>query len=589
MKILTIHGIRRKQKWYEEFKDLPIWEENNIEVINFEYGYFSLLQFLNPRSRAKVLKKFQQFYSNNFDPKKPPSVVCHSFGSYIFFSSIKKYQSIKFDKVILCGSILSEKTEWREFFVRNQIRFLYNDYGKLDAIVRFSAYVIKGCGKSGQTGFQDIPSKYKDVFVQKNNYFEHSDYFLEIHMRESWANILLPGKKFNYKKLILRNDVIERVYTNISSQDIEYSKIEYYARIDEKGNYYARYNKTGINKSDMPISRYQINTTADATHSGDDMCFNAFDGSGNRLMVTQTEDHVQYKSFNIHFNSTIKKNENFSIKYMFRWKETINKSGDTDHFEINKANNILVTVNFKTKLKSPKFFVLEKKILVDELQANYKTEIDGTHSYTIEYINDANRDGIIFYFEGSDMVMKQGARILRRSKGSKTTNPYQIIKCTNSDIRDVYRIETEVELSNAASESTLKQRMSMFNDGFLVAKENNKVVGYIESLIWNTYDFTRFEEIKDFPVLYDQGGDELYIIFLAVKESYRKNGIGMSLLSAIEDVAIKYGVRWLKLVAKDDLVAYYKKSGFHEIKELPDFLPNREYKSTLMGKFLDNR
>ena len=102
MKLITIHGIRRKNKWYETLAEFDEIEANNIEAIHFEYGYLDLLRFFIPYFRNKIIESFQKFYSSNIDiSDDAPSIVCHSFGTFIFFNAINTYDVIKFNKVKL--------------------------------------------------------------------------------------------------------------------------------------------------------------------------------------------------------------------------------------------------------------------------------------------------------------------------------------------------------------------------------------------------------------------------------------------------------------------------------------------------------
>src|ERR1700744_1970867 len=96
-KIITIHGIRTENSWSSALKRL-LKKRTNVEVVNFEYGYFTIFQFLSKKQRSRAIKAFQNFYADNFDEDNIPSIICHSFGTYILFSSIQKYESIKFDK-----------------------------------------------------------------------------------------------------------------------------------------------------------------------------------------------------------------------------------------------------------------------------------------------------------------------------------------------------------------------------------------------------------------------------------------------------------------------------------------------------------
>jgi len=78
------------------------------------------------------------------------------------------------------------------------------------------------------------------------------------------------------------------------------------------------------------------------------------------------------------------------------------------------------------------------------------------------------------------------------------------------------------------------------------------------------------------PLFVDVSGDEIYVIFVATNSGWRKRGIASALLEAAANVAQKYEVSSVTLVARRSLVAFYDKRGFQEVKYLPGFLGETE-------------
>ncbi|HYD03726.1 MAG TPA: GNAT family N-acetyltransferase [Alphaproteobacteria bacterium] len=140
------------------------------------------------------------------------------------------------------------------------------------------------------------------------------------------------------------------------------------------------------------------------------------------------------------------------------------------------------------------------------------------------------------------------------------------------DISEVARLEKSIEGRNAASLDTLMDRFSMFQKGFRVAEYNGKICGYIESCRWNKESFETFEEIRNFPDFHDENGRNLYIIFLAVDEKYRKQGIGSSLVKSLQYYAQNNGISKIQLASKKGLEGFYGDLGFEIVKDLPLFL-----------------
>lgn len=146
------------------------------------------------------------------------------------------------------------------------------------------------------------------------------------------------------------------------------------------------------------------------------------------------------------------------------------------------------------------------------------------------------------------------------------------------DIKQIYKIEKNVEKRWAASQKTLLTRQRMFPTGFLVAEVGTKIVGYIESCLWikspfDASDRVRFIDIKDFPERHNPHGKILYGIYLAVERNYRRMGVGSSLVKELIEYANEHMLKKIQLVALPKRVGFYKRLGFEAGKFLPNFLP----------------
>ncbi|HLP63454.1 GNAT family N-acetyltransferase [Flavobacterium sp.] len=595
MKIVTIHGIRRDNRWYEEIPNMEVINELNIDVLYFDYGFFSFFKFLTKKQRNKIINNFSQFYSDNFKGENTilPSIIAHSFGTYVVFQAMKKYDVIKFDKIIFCGSILNSKLDFRDLIAKQQFKQLKNDHGKLEWFLKYTRYIIdKDCGKAGKVGFLDIPLDKKNMIINSESYKSHSEYFLPINMEKNWIPFLIEDiQKFEYNKEILKDLIIDRIYDNISSTNelLEINNIKFFSRVDKKGNYFAKYVKDGLNKKTKPIDEVYFTTTADGIQNAENMNFICYDSNNSKLNTEIVNDYNNKKKFKIILDNPLKMLENIELRYYFCWYNTMNlRTGDTDHWSFSGVKNVEITVNFPYVLKTPKIFIIKNKRIVEEHRLNSKTESDNTVSYNFKYDNIKNNDGAIFYYEGfvlNKKIVYTKNKEIELTIGDKK-EIFVIAKASESDIKKVYDIELEIEHSNAASEETLNNRMFMFNEGFIIIKnkKNNNVVGYIESFIWNEKEFETFDEISNFPLNFNINGNTLYIIFVAVDKDYRKMGLATKLLNEVDLLAKKHNVKKVQLVAKDQLMNFYAKFGYKEIKELPQFLKDKDYKSVLMEK-----
>jgi hypothetical protein len=121
------------------------------------------------------------------DYRLRPSIIAHSFGSYIVGYAMQKYPDIRFDKVILCGSILPVEFDWSTLFHRDQVNFVRNEFGAQDFWASIVGSFIRDTGSSGTDGFQLLSTV---VSQESFEYFEHSDYFHKHHIENHWLPVL---------------------------------------------------------------------------------------------------------------------------------------------------------------------------------------------------------------------------------------------------------------------------------------------------------------------------------------------------------------------------------------------------------------
>ncbi|WP_048189913.1 ribosomal protein S18-alanine N-acetyltransferase [Methanobacterium sp. SMA-27] len=125
---------------------------------------------------------------------------------------------------------------------------------------------------------------------------------------------------------------------------------------------------------------------------------------------------------------------------------------------------------------------------------------------------------------------------------------------------DVKRV-LEIEMASFSDPYPANILVDIYNlgAGFLVAQENNRVVGYI--IFW-----IKFE-------------DEGHIISIAVDKSYRRMEVGSKLVETSLNIFKKYNVRKIKLevrVGNKGARKFYSKMGFKEEKIVEDYYDDNE-------------
>ena len=58
-----------------------------------------------------------------------PSVIAHSFATYLLGNALLHYPYLRFNRVLLCGSILPPSFPWDAIIDRGQVQAVRNEYG----------------------------------------------------------------------------------------------------------------------------------------------------------------------------------------------------------------------------------------------------------------------------------------------------------------------------------------------------------------------------------------------------------------------------------------------------------------------------
>ena len=129
--------------------------------------------------------------------------------------------------------------------------------------------------------------------------------------------------------------------------------------------------------------------------------------------------------------------------------------------------------------------------------------------------------------------------------------PITIRQATLSDLDEILAIE-EVNFSSeeALSRQSLEESIRMTAGTFLVAGDENQLVGYILG--------------AELSGTHTQTSASLEIKHLAIHPDHRRQGLGTLLLASLKQVALEGGVKFLRLTCPDDLLSYFEMNGFVE-------------------------
>lgn len=178
--VFVMHGIRDEGHWTERVAgavedalqptlapDPPACQGRPESRIAFEissYGYFPMLSFLRPAARAEKAAWLMDRYAEarHLYPEARFHYVGHSHGTYLLRHVLAAVHEVRFDKVVLAGSVLRAGEPWQPIFERGQVRQLLNLRASEDWVVAIFPNTMErvgwqDLGGAGVRGFEQVP------------------------------------------------------------------------------------------------------------------------------------------------------------------------------------------------------------------------------------------------------------------------------------------------------------------------------------------------------------------------------------------------------------------------------------------------
>jgi tetratricopeptide (TPR) repeat protein len=198
--VISVHGIRTFGNWQERLERLLRAQaaDRELTVINYKYGYFSILAFLVPFLRWLVVRQFRQFYVDVATGQGWDRIdlAGHSFGTHIIAWALYGIDSAarpQVNTIVLAGSVLKSGFPW-QVLIGHGVTRVVNDCGIEDRTLILNQACVLGTGMAGRLGFSGGIGK-----TFRNRFFKcgHSGYFLtadspdDKFMREYWVPPLL--------------------------------------------------------------------------------------------------------------------------------------------------------------------------------------------------------------------------------------------------------------------------------------------------------------------------------------------------------------------------------------------------------------
>jgi TPR repeat protein len=187
--VISVHGIRTRGAWQKQLT--AVLNRAGFDHLPLDFGFFRAILLLWPPARQRQIAWFlEQYTAARRDSRDVPiSVVAHSLGSYLVARSLEIFPEVRFQRVILCGSIVRRDYPWTRIIGESrQVVQVLNDYGRMDIWALIVGWVVSDSGASGRLGFVDDADG--QVVQRAHEEFRHSDYFYVLNYEGNWVPFL---------------------------------------------------------------------------------------------------------------------------------------------------------------------------------------------------------------------------------------------------------------------------------------------------------------------------------------------------------------------------------------------------------------
>ncbi len=192
--VMSIHGIRTRGKWQKEVNSQL--QENGFKHEILDYDFFGAMRFLIPSQRARKVDWFRGEYERRVKEfGTVPSVIAHSFGTYLVANAIEKYAELRFDRIILCGAIIRRDFDWDSLIRSGRVGAVLNEYGMKDIWAKIAEIFVVDAGASGAIGFDTSSSL---IYQRRRPLFQHGDFFYPLNYAENWIPFLKGAEPSEY-------------------------------------------------------------------------------------------------------------------------------------------------------------------------------------------------------------------------------------------------------------------------------------------------------------------------------------------------------------------------------------------------------
>jgi pimeloyl-ACP methyl ester carboxylesterase len=198
--VVTVHGVESHGEWQAMVTPAFGGIEGLVHVPHV-YGPFGFWKAGVWLFRDREADRFYRHISalRQEYPHVRPSVIAHSFGTYIVSQALAKYPAIELDAVVLCGSIVDRNYDWATLLRGGRVRKVRNETSGDDTVVRMFTVpmvrmLIPASGPSGIAGFSQASAGLEQQHFEN---YEHSSSLLStLHCQTYWFPFLRETQSF---------------------------------------------------------------------------------------------------------------------------------------------------------------------------------------------------------------------------------------------------------------------------------------------------------------------------------------------------------------------------------------------------------
>lgn len=116
--------------------------------------------------------------------------------------------------------------------------------------------------------------------------------------------------------------------------------------------------------------------------------------------------------------------------------------------------------------------------------------------------------------------------------------------------------------TEAASYQSLKERLAVFKESFIVAEHQGEIVGFVNGCITNQDKLT--DELYASTKLHDDNAPCQMVFGLAVHPDFQRKGIAGLLMQKFIEQAKRRNKKLINLTCKKERIAFYEQFGYQD-------------------------